>query len=144
MTQKVFLGGTCNNDIWREKLIPELNKYNIDFFNPVVSNWTPDCQKEEDRQKKICGIHLYVITPNQTGFYSFAEIVDSFVFSNSWTIFAFYKEGWDTGKLKSLEAIRRLLTDEEKDYIGEVIEEDTEEDMLASIIGTLDDYVHGE
>lgn len=32
---KVFLGGTCNGSIWREKLIPLLK---IDYFNPVVAN----------------------------------------------------------------------------------------------------------
>lgn len=33
---KVFLGGTCNESTWREKLIPMLK---IDYFNPVVKDW---------------------------------------------------------------------------------------------------------
>ena len=37
---KVFLGGTCNNSKWRDKLIPMLN---IDYFNPVVDDWTEEC-----------------------------------------------------------------------------------------------------
>ena len=47
--EKVFLGGTCNGSRWREKIIPMLK---IDYFNPVVPDWTPECQEEEKRQKK--------------------------------------------------------------------------------------------
>ena len=39
---KVFLGGTCAESKWREKLIPLLK---CDYFNPVVDDWTPECQK---------------------------------------------------------------------------------------------------
>ena len=70
---KVFLGGTCANSRWREKLIP-LPK--IDFFNPVVPDWTPECQDEELRQRRICDHVLYVITPAMEGVYSIAEVVD--------------------------------------------------------------------
>ena len=45
---KVFLGGTCNGSTWRDELIPMLN---IDYFNPVVENWTSECQKEELKQR---------------------------------------------------------------------------------------------
>lgn len=33
---KVFLGGTCNNSIWRDVLIPLLTDNGINYFNPVV------------------------------------------------------------------------------------------------------------
>lgn len=71
--RKVFLGGTCNNSTWRDELIPKLT---IDYFNPVVDNWTEECQKEEQKQRKNCSICLYVITPKMTGTYSIAEVVD--------------------------------------------------------------------
>lgn len=71
--KKVFLGGTCNGSIWREKLIPKLK---INYFNPVVPNWTPAHQKEEIAQRKKCDFVLYVITPKMTGVYSIAEVVD--------------------------------------------------------------------
>ena len=45
--KKVFLGGTCNESQWRTALIPMLH---IDFFNPVVDDWTPECQTEEIKQ----------------------------------------------------------------------------------------------
>lgn len=33
--KKVFLGGTCNESTWRDKIIPELL---IDYFNPIVED----------------------------------------------------------------------------------------------------------
>ena len=70
---KVFLGGTCNNSTWRDKLISLLK---IDYFNPVVDDWTSECQDEEIRQRESCDYCLYTITPKMTGVYSIAEVVD--------------------------------------------------------------------
>ena len=71
--KKVFLGGTCNNSVWREELITGLR---IDYFNPVVKDWTPECMEEEIRQRETCDIVLYTLTPEMTGTYSIAEVVD--------------------------------------------------------------------
>lgn len=70
---KVFLGGTCNGSPWRDRLIPLLT---IDYFNPVVENWTAEAQAEELRQREECDIVLYVITPRMEGVYSIAKVVD--------------------------------------------------------------------
>jgi hypothetical protein len=70
---KVFLGGTCNGSDWRDRLIPMLK---IDYFNPVVPDWTPACQEEELRQRAECDFVLYVITAKMLGSYSIAEVVD--------------------------------------------------------------------
>jgi hypothetical protein len=70
---KVFLGGTCAETVWREKLISMLN---IDYFNPVVKNWTQECMAEERLQRETCDYCLYVITPSMQGVYSIAEVVD--------------------------------------------------------------------
>lgn len=70
---KVFLGGTCNDSKWRDELIEMLE---IDYFNPVVEDWTPECMKEEEKQRKNCDFCLYVLTPKMTGVYSVAEVVD--------------------------------------------------------------------
>ena len=70
---KVFLGGTCNESTWREELISMLE---IDYFNPVVDDWTEECYQEELRQREECDYCLYVITPRMTGVYSIAEVVD--------------------------------------------------------------------
>lgn len=70
---KVFLGGTYNDSMWRHQIIPMLN---IEVFNPVVENWTPECMAEELRQREECDVCLYVVTPKMTGVYSIAELVD--------------------------------------------------------------------
>ena len=71
--KKVFLGGTCNESTWRDKLIEMLE---IDYFNPVVDDWTEECYQEELRQRELCDYCLYVITPRMRGVYSIAEVVD--------------------------------------------------------------------
>ena len=71
--KKVFLGGTCNGSLWRETLIPLLK---IDYFNPVVADWTPECQQREIEERINSDYCLYVITPKMTGVYSIAEVVD--------------------------------------------------------------------
>ena len=45
---KVFLGGTCAESKWRDNIIPQLK---CEYFNPVVDDWTPECQKIEERKK---------------------------------------------------------------------------------------------
>lgn len=74
MKRKVFLGGTCNESKWREQLIPMLK--NIDYYNPVVPDWTEECMAEERRQRMVCDYCLYVIAPRMKGVYSIAEVVD--------------------------------------------------------------------
>ena len=71
--KKVFLGGTCNESTWRDRLIEMLE---IDYFNPVVDDWTEECYREELRQRELCDYCLYVITPRMRGVYSIAEVVD--------------------------------------------------------------------
>jgi hypothetical protein len=71
--KKIFLGGTCNGSKWREELIPLLK---IDYFNPVVADWTPECQEREVKERETADYCLYVITPKMTGVYSIAEVTD--------------------------------------------------------------------
>ncbi len=70
---KVFLGGTCNDSTWRDELIPMLD---IDYFNPVVNDWTPADQENELKERATCDFVLYTITPLMAGVYSIAEAVD--------------------------------------------------------------------
>lgn len=42
---RVFLGGTCADTTWRSELIPLLEDKKIEYFNPVVEDWTPECQQ---------------------------------------------------------------------------------------------------
>jgi hypothetical protein len=109
--KKVFLGGTCNESKWREFLIPMLN---IDYFNPVVEDWTEECMKEEIMQRETCDYCLYVITPKMTGVYSIAEVVDDSNKRPIKTIFcllAYEQNGdtWEHGKWKSLNQVGRMV-----------------------------------
>jgi len=107
---KVFLGGTCNDSTWRERLIPMLN---IDFFNPVVPNWTPECMEEERRQREICDYNLYVITPKMTGVFSIAEVVCDSIKRSSKTVFCALRSDdgaeFSEAQWKSLQQVRRMI-----------------------------------
>ena len=113
--KKVFLGGTCNGSTWREKLIPLLK---IDYFNPVVDDWTPECQAEEIKQRQDCDYCLYVITPKMMGVYSVAEVVDDSNKRPNKAIFCMLATDessaghtlWtNISQIKSLEAVGKLV-----------------------------------
>lgn len=108
--KKVFLGGTCNESTWRDYVIERLT---IDYFNPVVENWTPECQKEERKQREECDFCLYVITPKMTGVYSIAEVIDDSNKRPHKTIFCFTKidspERFDKGQIKSLQQVGEMV-----------------------------------
>lgn len=107
---KVFLGGTCNESTWRERLIPLLQ---IDCYNPVVEDWTPECMEEEIKQREYCDYCLYVITPKMTGVYSIAEVVDDSNKRPSKTILCILKddEGLEfaPGQLRSLSQVANMV-----------------------------------
>jgi len=109
--KKVFLGGTCNESSWRDDLIPLLT--NIDYFNPVVEDWTPECQDEEIRQREECDFVLYVITPKMTGVYSIAEAIDDSNKRPEKTIFCILEkddgEKFDEHQLKSLGQVGKMV-----------------------------------
>ena len=84
--KKVFLGGTVNGSDWRDKLIEKLE---IDYFNPVVDDWTEDDYKEELKQRKNCDFCLYVLTPKMKGVYSVAEVIQDSNLRPEKTIYAF-------------------------------------------------------
>ena len=110
INMKVFLGGTCNESTWRKRLIPMLE---IDFFDSVVDDWTPECMEEEIRQRESCDFVLYAITPKMTGVYSIAEVVDDSNKRPSKTIFIRLKDDGDKrfteGQWKSLGAVATMV-----------------------------------
>lgn len=104
---KVFLGGTCCETTWREELIGNIQ---IDYFNPVVDDWTEDCIEIENKEKEtLCNIHLYVITSDMQGVYSIAEAVQSSLTKGVSTIFHVVPDGFSRSQIKSFEAVRALL-----------------------------------
>lgn len=102
---KVFLGGTCNGPDWRSELIKELH---IDYFNPVVEDWTPKDVEVENREKEICDIHLFVINKEMTGVYSIAEMIDSSNKCPNETILHIDYDGFDEGQRRSLKAVEEM------------------------------------
>ena len=113
--KKIFLGGTCNNSTWRNELIPILEKYHIQYFNPIVDDWTEKCVEIENQEKDVyCDCHLYVITPKMTGVYSIAEVIESVHMPNKLTIFCYLEKDenlfFTKGQLKSLENVGKLVS----------------------------------
>ena len=108
--KKVFLGGTCNESTWRNKLIPMLE---IDYFNPVVEDWTPECMEEELKQREGCYYCLYTITPDMLGVYSIAEVIDDSNKRPEKTIFCVMRCGngkcFGEGQMKSLVAVGEMV-----------------------------------
>jgi hypothetical protein len=108
--KRVFLGGTCNGSNWRLNLIPLLT---IDYFNPVVENWTPECQEREIRERETCDFCLYVITPKMTGVYSIAEVADDSNKRPQKTVFCFLPEDegavFTPAQIKSLTQTGKLV-----------------------------------
>jgi len=104
---KVFLGGTCNESTWRDELMPVLQ---VDYFNPVVDDWTPDCQEEEERQKaNCCDVHLYVITSDMTGTFSIAEAIESAMTPGKHSILHVIPDGFGKSQIKSLQAVAAMV-----------------------------------
>ena len=104
--KKIFMGGTCNDSSWREDLIPQLE---IDYFNPVVDDWTPECMKEEIKQRKTCDYVLCVITSDMTGVYSIAEVIDDSNKRPEKTIFCVIENGFDKAQKKSLKQVEEMV-----------------------------------
>jgi len=111
----VFLGGTCADSKWREELIPKLN---INYFNPVVEDWTPECQEEEIRQRENCEFVLYTLTRTHST-YSIAEAVDDsnkrpektiICITNELMDYKWYtKWAMDEQDMKHLDAVGKLV-----------------------------------
>lgn len=106
---KIFLGGTCNGSKWRKELIPQLK---IDYFDPVVEDWTEEAYQEELKQREECDFCLYVITPELKGVYSIAEAVDDSNKRPEKTIFCFIDYGdleFDKAQYKSLDKVGTMV-----------------------------------
>ena len=127
---RVFLGGTVNGSTWRERLIPMLK---VDYFNPVVPDWTPQDYENELYQRSVCAFLLYVLTPISKSMYSIAEVVDDSNKRPERTIFCYLAEEdggctYSPHEIKALNAIGKLIEknggvwlknlDEVADYIN--------------------------
>lgn len=106
-TNKVFLGGTCAGSNWRDELIGLIQ---INYFNPVVEDWTPNCKAVEDAEKEsMCNIHLYVLTSESLSVYSIAEAVQSSLTKGKVTIVHVMPDGFSNERLKHLDAVCDMI-----------------------------------
>lgn len=140
---KVFLGGTIGTDNWRGDLEKLLKKENINFFNPVVSDW--DLSRidiEEEEKDKKCDFLLYVITNEMKGSYSLAEVVDSAYKSKEGTdkkvLLYVDSTGFSSDELKSLEASVLLVQRIGQKNIRAIVKEGKTEliDIIKEMLGT--------
>jgi hypothetical protein len=108
--KKVFLGGTCNDSLWRNEVTEKLKMH---YYNPAGEDWTPEMMEEELKQRKECDFCLYVLTPKMEGFYSVAEVIDDSNKRPGKTIFSFINK--DEGKtfsdvqIKSLKQVAKMV-----------------------------------
>jgi hypothetical protein len=120
---KVFLGGTCNGSKWRDIIEPRLN---IDYFNPVVDNWTEEDYQNELKEREICDFCLYVITPKMKGSYSIAEVIDDSNKRPEKTIFCFVKQDskdeFDKEQIKSLDKVGKMVENNGGKYLKSLSE----------------------
>ena len=106
---KVFLGGTVANSKWRDYIMPKLK---IDYFNPVVAEWTKEDQEREIIERENCEFCLYVISPKMIGWYSLAEVIDDSYKKSDKTIYCFLPKDDDNEftkeQIKELECIGKV------------------------------------
>lgn len=117
MKNRIFLGGTCAQTTWRDELIEYMKNNDVEWFNPVVEHWTPECQdNEEDEKNNKCNVHLYVLTPEMKGVYSVAEVINSCWQAQCYgtkvdKVAMFVLGNFEKGQKKSLDATIRLCQD---------------------------------
>ena len=111
--KKVFLGGTWNESTWRNRMMIYLYDEGIDYFNPIVPDWTEACIEQEIKERQTCDYVLYTITPKMTGVYSIAEVVDDSNKRPDRTILVLLRSDGDLeftlGQWKSLGAVAKMV-----------------------------------
>lgn len=111
----VFLGGICNGSTWREELISKLDTSLVDAFNPVVTDWNKEAQENEIWHRINDDLCLYVITPELTGFYSIAEVIDDSNKRPEKTIFCVLEEAngkqFDKSQMKGFLMIQKMIVE---------------------------------
>lgn len=83
---KVFLGGTVAGSKWRDYVMPLLK---VDYFNPVVEEWTEEARLQEIYEREHCDFNLYVLTPHMEGYYAIAEVIDDSFKKTDKTIYCY-------------------------------------------------------
>jgi hypothetical protein len=111
--KRVFLGGTCNESTWRNRMMIYLHDDGLEYFNPVVDDWDNKAQQNEIKERETCDFCLYTITPRKTGDYAIAEVVDDSNKRPERTVLVLLRDDgdlrFDEGQWKSLGAVARMV-----------------------------------
>lgn len=112
--QRFFLGGTTAGTGWRDEVIPELKKRELEFFDPRVEDWNDEARKKEEEEKEKCDTMLFLITPEMKGVFSVAEVINSswevVSSGNGFVYFGILDNGeWDEPRWRSLQATLKMV-----------------------------------
>lgn len=102
----VFLGGTWNEDPWRDVLTEKLD---MPYFDPIVEDWNEEARQREEEAKEQAAYNLFVVTSSMQGVFSIAEVVDLSNKEPETTVLTVCREGFSEGELKSLYAVAELV-----------------------------------
>lgn len=69
----IGLFGTCGNSAWRKDFITAYEACGINYYNPQVENWTPECAIEEANHLVEDEIILFPVTSETYGCGSLGE-----------------------------------------------------------------------
>ncbi|MBV6644296.1 MAG: hypothetical protein KI790_02540 [Cyclobacteriaceae bacterium] len=110
---KVFLDGTENGSEWRVKLVPELDRMGIDYFDPTVLARSKRSHEEEIDQKNQSDFHLYLITPLMDDFENISELIEDSNKNPQKTIFSFMEQEqqltFNEHQVKSLKRVGEMV-----------------------------------
>lgn len=110
---KVFLDGTENGSKWRQQLIPNLKKNDIEFFDPTIQSRSKRSYQEELDQKKQSDFHLYLITPKMDDFENISELIEDSNKNPQKTLFLFMEadenDAFNTHQIKSLKRVGEMV-----------------------------------
>lgn len=73
---KVTIGlfGTCGGSRWRDDFIKSYTAVGIQYYNPQVENWTPECAEEEAEHLANDEIILFPVTSETYASGSLSEV----------------------------------------------------------------------
>jgi hypothetical protein len=93
-------------------LIPRIK---MDYYNPVVPEWTEEAYQRELVERTVCDVCLYVLTPKIAGYYSIAEVADDSNKRPHKTVFCILLEDdglqFDAHQYRSLQKVGKIVTE---------------------------------
>ena len=111
MEKVVFLGGSCGDTTWRNKLIPKLESVGVKYFNPVVEDWNEEAQKAEEYAINYSDTILMLISPRTSSTYSLYELA-KYTNTNRKVIFTYLDEDEDKSfTTHEIKALRKIKSD---------------------------------